>query len=94
MTTEIVDNESESRFEAHVDGELAGILGYSRDAGPASIDFQHTIVMPSHRGQGIAGQLAEHAFADARSAGLKVIPSCPFIQGWLPEHPEVADLIA
>jgi predicted GNAT family acetyltransferase len=91
MSTSLANNPAESRFEIAVDGELAGYLAYKIRDG--SIDLQHTVVLPAFRGQGLAGQLAERAFEDARAQGLKVIPSCPFVAGWIPDHPEVQDLL-
>lgn len=92
MSTAVANNPEQSRFEITVDGKLGGFLAYRREGDV--IDLQHTLVMPAFRGQGLAGQLAERAFEDARAEGLKVIPSCPFVAGWVPEHPEVQDLIA
>jgi len=91
MSATIASNPAESRYEVLVDGELGGILGYQLDNGV--IDLRHTVVMPEHRGQGIAGMLAERAFEDARAQGLKVIPTCPFVLAWTKDHPEVADLL-
>jgi len=91
MSATVANNPSASRYEVVVDGEVGGFLAYRLADGV--IDLQHTVVQPSHRGQGLAGLLAERAFEDARAQGLSVIPSCPFIAGWVPEHPEVADLI-
>lgn len=91
MTTTVANNPAESRFEILVDGEVGGILSYRIDG--STIDLQHTLVMPSHRGEGLAGLLAVRAFEDARAQGLKVIPTCPFVKGWLVDHPEVHDLL-
>ncbi|HWL59264.1 MAG TPA: GNAT family N-acetyltransferase [Microbacteriaceae bacterium] len=91
MSATIASNPAESRYEVLVDGELGGILGYQLDNGV--IDLRHTVVMPEHRGQGIARMLAERAFEDARAQGLKVIPTCPFVLAWTKDHPEVADLL-
>jgi len=92
MSASVANNPAKSRYEVMVDEQLGGYLVYETADGV--IDLQHTVVMPSHRGQGLGGLLAERAFEDARSQGLRVIPSCPFIAGWVPDHPEVADLIA
>lgn len=92
MTATIASNPAESRYEVLVDGELGGYISYELSEGV--IDLQHTVVLPTHRGQGLAGMLAERAFEDARAQGLKVIPTCPFVLGWTKDHPEVADLIA
>lgn len=91
MSATIANDPAESRYEVIVAGEVGGYLAYRLDGGV--IDLQHTVVLPSHRGQGLAGLLAERAFEDARAQGLRVIPSCPFIAGWVPDHPEVADLV-
>jgi len=91
MSTTVANNPTESRFEVLVDGELGGFLSYVIDG--STIDLQHTLVVPNHRGEGLAGVLAERAFEDARAQGLRVIPSCPFVSGWLVDHPEVHDLL-
>lgn len=91
MSATVANNPAESRYEVVVDGEVGGHLAYRQSDGV--IDLHHTVVEPSHRGQGLAGLLAERAFEDAREQGLQVIPSCPFIAGWVPDHPEVADLV-
>ena len=38
--------------------------------------------------------LVQGAFYQARdSAGLKVIPQCPFVKAWIGKHPEYKDLL-
>lgn len=56
-------------------------LVYVRD--DRSVDFLHTEVPPEARGQGVADALAEHAVRWARSEGLEVVATCPFVRGWL-----------
>jgi len=91
----VVTNAPElSRYEIRVDGELGGMIEYSLDEPAGVIEFKHTIVLPSHRGQGLGGELVEQALADVRAAGLRVVPSCPFAASWIRDHPEVADLVA
>ena len=92
MDVTVASNPAESRYEVVVDGELGGFLTYVVDDGV--IDLQHTVVLPTHRGQGLAGVLAERAFEDARAQGLTVIPTCSFVLGWTKDHPEVADLLS
>ncbi len=88
----VADNPAESRYEISVDGELGGILAYGA-AGTGERELQHTLVLPSHRGQGLASRLVAGAFDDLRARGDRAVVSCPYILGWLPEHPEVADLV-
>ena len=91
MSTTIASNPAESRYEVLVDGELGGFLSYALE--DDAIDLRHTVVLPTHRGQGLAGMLTERAFDDARAQGRKVIPTCPFVLSWTKDHPEVADLL-
>jgi len=83
--------ERENRFIVRF-GDDEAELAYSRP-GPRLIDLEHTYVPQSARGQGVAEALATAAFEYAREQGDKVIPSCPFVRGWLRAHPELADLV-
>ncbi len=89
----VQDAPDESRYEILVDGELGGVLGYARPA-EGTRELQHTLVLPSHRGQGLAGLLVQGALDDLRAQGERIVPNCPFVQSWLPEHPEYQDLVA
>lgn len=85
MTTVILDNPAQLRFEATLGGERAGFAAYELSSG--TIVFTHTEVDPSFEGRGVGGALAEFAVAQARSRDLNVVAQCPFIQGWLERHP-------
>ncbi|MEW5991802.1 MAG: GNAT family N-acetyltransferase [Chloroflexota bacterium] len=87
----ITDNAAARRYEARLDGELAGILEY-RLAGTRRI-LLHTEVLEAHGGRGIGGALASHVLEAARSAGTRVTVKCPFVRSWLQRHPEYADLV-
>lgn len=67
-------------------------LTYAEDDGV--LDLQHTFVPSAARGKGVGGSLAARAFDHARAEGLKVRPTCPFVQGWVKRNPERADLVA
>ena len=89
---EVRDNEVENRYEAWLDGELAGIAVYG--LGSVSIVFLHTEVFPQFEGKGIGGALARAALDDVRAQGERdVIPLCPFIKGWIEKHPDYQDLV-
>ena len=82
----------ESRFEARVDGELAG----SRRTTTADdlIVFTHTEVDDAFEGHGVGSALARGALDDVRADGTrKVLPRCPFISGWIEKHPDYQDLV-
>jgi predicted GNAT family acetyltransferase len=83
--------EQENRFIVRV-GDDQAELAYSRPA-PRLIDIQHTFVPSAARGQGVAEALAKAAFEYAGEQKLRVIPSCPFVRGWLEDHPEEAALV-
>ena len=68
-------------------------LAYER-LGDGTLDLQHTIVPEAEQGQGVGGALVEAAFAHARAHGLRVVPSCPFVEEWLGDHPEQLDVVA
>lgn len=91
---QVTDNPAQSRYEARVDGEdqVAGFLAYV--PGDGRVEFPHTVVDPAYGGRGVASALARHAFDDVRTkGGLKVVPTCSFVRGWVAKHPEAADLV-
>ena len=88
----VVDNRERNRFEARLEGKLAGVLTYSIENGVSTMP--HTVVEPEFGGRGVGGKLAKAALDDARERGLKVDPQCPFIAGYIERNPEYADLVA
>jgi predicted GNAT family acetyltransferase len=82
---EIVHNAAQSRFEAHVGGDL-GRLDYRIAGDTFTID--HTEVPPSLGGRGIGGKLVAAAVAYARGAKLRVASRCSYASAWLAKHPE------
>lgn len=88
-----IDHEPDAhRFVARVEGGAA-TLEYAA-SGDGVIDLHHTYVPREARGQGVADALARFALEHARERGLRVMASCPFVHGWLDDHPEYADLMA
>jgi predicted GNAT family acetyltransferase len=84
---DVVHNTAESRFELILDGHLAE-LGYRLDGD--KIVFEHTRVADELGGRGIGGLLAKAGIDHAASNGLTVVPTCPFVKGWLEKHPDEA----
>lgn len=93
MAVEVKDVPEAKRYEARVDGEaeIAGVADYLRTA--ELIAFLHTEVPPAHEGKGVGSALARTALDEARAAGLRVLPTCPFFAGWIARHPEYQDLL-
>ena len=88
----VLDVPEHSRFEIRVGSELAGFAEYRRR--PSLIAFTHTLIDPRFEGQGLAHQLAETALSDARSAGLAVLPFCPFMRSFIASRSdEYLDLV-
>ena len=92
MSVELTLNEAENRYEAHVDGELAGFAEFVLEG--ERIIFTHTAVEDRCEGEGIGSTLARFALDDVRArGGLRVVPRCPFIKAWIDRHPEYGDLV-
>ena len=88
------DAEASSRYEALIDGELAGVVEYRRNASGALL-LIHTEVLPEYEGRGVASRLVHGVLADIRARGLKFEPLCPYVVSYLERHPdEAADLLA
>ncbi|MFG2358720.1 GNAT family N-acetyltransferase [Streptomyces sp. NPDC048521] len=88
---QIVDNAEANRYEALIDGELAGFAEYIRTQ--RLIAFVHTEVHTGYEGQGIGAALVRSSLDEARAAGLAVLPVCPFYAGWIARHPEYKALV-
>jgi uncharacterized protein len=89
---QVTDNEAEQRFEARVDGELAGSAYY--DTADDLIVFTHTEIDEAFEGHGVGSALARASLDAVRADGSrKVIPRCPFIKGWIERHPDYQDLL-
>ena len=91
MDVEITDQRGESRFEARIDGELAGFATYTRDGGVLTV--HHTEVGEEFQGMGVAQDLAQWALDGARGQNLSVVPECPFFADYIKKNPEYADLV-
>jgi uncharacterized protein len=92
VSPEVVDNPDESRFEIRLDGERAGLAAY-RLRKDGAIVFLHTEIDDAQEGKGLGGVLVRAALDSARERGLRVVPSCPFVRGWIERHPDYADLV-
>ena len=78
------------RFELERDGHVATLL-YTL-AGHV-LGLVETEVPESLHGTGTGSALVKSALDYAREQHLKVDVTCPFVAGYLQEHPEYSDLV-
>jgi len=86
MTTdvEVRDNADRHRYEAHLDGTLAGYIDYQ--LATDLVVLTHTEVDESFEGRGVGSALARAALDDVHERCLKALVICPFITGWVRNH--------
>ena len=91
QTVEVRDNVEKRRFEAYVDGRLAGFSAY--DLTDAGIVILHTEVDDAFEGQGVGSSLVRQMLDQIRAENdLKLTVLCPFVNAWLRRHPDYRDL--
>ena len=91
METSVRDVPEQSRYEITDGDRLLGVAEYQRRGD--EIRFTHTEVDPSAGESGLGSKLVRAALDDVRAQGLAVVPSCPFIAGYIERHPEYEDLV-
>jgi len=88
----VVEDPEAMRYEAYVGTERAGFIQYRREGD--AIVMVHTEVDPRFEGRGVGTHLAKAALDDVRAKGDKLVVICPFINRFIGDHPEYADLVA
>ena len=86
------DGPTGGRYLVTIDGDTAEMT-YSK-AGATRIIIDHTGVPDALRGKGAGQALVQRAVEDARAAGIKIIPLCPFAKAQIEKHPEWQDVLA
>lgn len=61
--------------------------------GEHEITIDHTEVPEAFRGQGVGAKLVARAVEDARAAGTKIVPLCPFAAAQFRRNPEWTDVL-
>lgn len=89
--SEVIHNEAEQRFE-FAEGSGTAVAAYRIEGD--TISFTHTVVPEEMEGQGIGSRLVRTALDESRRRGLKVVPVCYFVRGYIERHPEFGDLLA
>lgn len=83
---------STGTYTAHIEGMPTSELTYSRTT-PTLIIIDHTGVPDALRGMGVGVKLVERAVVDARAAGTKIFPLCPFAKAQIQRHAEWQDVL-
>lgn len=88
----VTNNAALGRYEAHLDGELAGFAEY--ELTESTIVFIHTEVGEAFGGKGVGSALVRESLDDIRThSHRRVVPICPFYRSWLEKHPDYAELV-
>ena len=87
-----VHEQTRERYQASVDGRVAGHLSYQLTE--RLVLFTHTEVDPGFDGRGVADALVRRALDDLRADGTRrVVPLCHFVAWWIGRHPDYASLV-
>ena len=86
------ENETGGRYFTVVNGYEAEMT-FSK-AGTSRIIIDHTGVPKELGGMGVGVALVERGVLDARAAGIKIIPLCPYAKAQIEKHPEWQDILA
>ncbi len=88
VTITRTDTDSKARYAARVEGIAEeGELTISK-VSPTLIIADHTLAPDSMRGMGVARQLVDRLIADARAAGQRIVPLCPYVRAQAEKHRE------
>lgn len=86
------ENGSKGRYVLSGPDGAEAEMTYTR-AGERLMIIDHTGVPDVFRGQGAGLRLVTRAVEDARTAGIKITPLCPFAAAQFKRHPEWADVL-
>lgn len=92
LALEITDVPEARRYEARIDGQLAGWVDYGRVRD--RLVAVHTEVPREFGGRGIGRALVRRVIADARAGGFTITPRCPLFAAHFERNPDDADVLA
>lgn len=90
MPLTVADVPDQNRYEARLDGELAGYLEYAKSGD--SWALTHAFTLPHQRGKGVAAEVTRYALDAATEAHATVRPICPFVADYIAANPQYAAL--
>ncbi len=91
MSMEVKNDEKAGKFHATVEGREAKIE-YEKSGDV--YDLLHTFVPEELRGHGVAEQLVTAALEQIQRQGARFLPTCPYIQSFVKNHPQYQEAVA
>ncbi|RZT24544.1 hypothetical protein EV589_0254 [Mycobacterium sp. BK558] len=79
------------RFTISVDGQQAGFTEFVDHDGQRI--FPHTVVDDDYSGRGLATILVREALEATRDAGLRIVPVCSMVAGYIEKNHEFDDIV-
>lgn len=94
MSLEVKLDERNQRFYAEIDDVGEAVLKYRLTA-EDTLDYMSTVVPKVARGEGRGTELVRYALDYAQKRNYKVVPSCPFVEKVIEDHPdEYGEIVA
>ena len=87
----VIDNREQHRYELRDGDKVVGFTEYHVYG--TELALLHTEIRPEFGGKGLGGELTKGVLDDARSRGVKVLPYCRFVRGWIGKHTDYLDLV-
>jgi predicted GNAT family acetyltransferase len=81
------------RYELWDDGSMVGVADY-RPGSEGVLVFPHTEIATHRRGEGLGERLVRAALDDVRERGLRIVPACWFVDDFVRNNPDYAELVA
>jgi uncharacterized protein len=79
------------RFTIAVEGKTVGLIDFVDRDGRRI--FPHTEIQPAYEGRGLASILVAAALQATRDTGLRIVPSCSMVSGYIAKHPKFQPLV-
>lgn len=92
MELKTIHDAEKNRFSIFIENDEA-YLAY-RIQSDGVLDFYSTYVPDSGRGKGVARILVDAGIEFAKSASMKIKPSCSYVEKYFEKNPELSSLRA
>ena len=92
----VVKNIDRERFELFTDGEPGEFIGFLayQTIDAQTLELQHTIISEGFSRRGFARTLVTRVLDLLRSDGLRMVPTCSYVQDYIERFPQYSDLVA